>query len=133
MPSASASAPPSDHADELDRTAHAAWAKLTGGIAPSSLQMAWFDWATHFATNPAKQFEALVVKPLRKAARLGEYLAQAPADGGAQCIEPLEQDQRFRDPAWQRWPFNAYQQSFLLTQQWLHNLTTGVRGCREAS
>ena len=128
MPSASASAPPSDHADELDRTAHAAWAKLTGGIAPSSLQMAWFDWATHFATNPAKQFEALVVKPLRKAARLGEYLVQAPADGGAQCIEPLEQDQRFRDPAWQRWPFNAYQQSFLLTQQWLHNLTTGVRG-----
>jgi polyhydroxyalkanoate synthase subunit PhaC len=122
------SALPSDHADELDRTAHAALAKLTGGIAPSSLQMAWFDWATHFAANPAKQFEALVVKPVRKAARLGEYLVQAPADGGAQCIEPLEQDQRFRDPAWQRWPFNTYQQAFLLTQQWLHNLTTGVRG-----
>ncbi len=122
-------APPAlGHADELDRTAHATLAKLTGGIAPSSLQLAWFDWATHFAGNPAKQYEALVVKPLRKAARLGEFLVQAPGDGGAQCIEPLEQDQRFRDPAWQRWPFNAYQQAFLLTQQWLHNLTTGVRG-----
>jgi len=119
---------PLGHADELDRTAHASLAKLTGGIAPSSLQLAWFDWATHFAGNPAKQYETLVVKPVRKAARLGEFLVQAPGEGGAPCIEPLEQDQRFRDPAWQRWPFNAYQQAFLLTQQWLHNLTTGVRG-----
>ena len=44
------------------------------------------------------------------------------------CIEPLPQDHRFDDPAWRRWPFNLYYQSFLFAQQWMYNATTGVRG-----
>ena len=120
-----------DHAEELDRTVHAVVARLTGGISPASLWMAWFDWAVHFAGNPAKQYESLVVKPLRKAVRLGEYMGRALGDRCNVCIEPLEQDRRFADPAWQQWPFNVYHQAFLLTQQWLHNMTTGVRGVEQ--
>jgi polyhydroxyalkanoate synthase len=36
--------------------------------------------------------------------------------------------QRFRDEAWQLWPFKATHQGFLLQQQWWYNATTGVRG-----
>jgi len=37
-------------------------------------------------------------------------------------------DNRFRDQAWQRWPFNLLHQGFLLTQQWWHDAATGVPG-----
>jgi polyhydroxyalkanoate synthase subunit PhaC len=40
----------------------------------------------------------------------------------------LPQDKRFAGQAWQHWPFKAFYQNFLLTQQWWHNATTGVPG-----
>jgi poly[(R)-3-hydroxyalkanoate] polymerase subunit PhaC len=40
----------------------------------------------------------------------------------------LPQDKRFAGEEWQAWPYNLYQQAFLLHQQWWHNATTGVRG-----
>jgi polyhydroxyalkanoate synthase subunit PhaC len=44
------------------------------------------------------------------------------------CISPLPQDKRFAHPGWQQPPFSAFQQSFLLWQQWWHNATVGVPG-----
>ena len=32
-------------------------AKLTGGISPASVSLAWMDWAMHLATSPGKQME----------------------------------------------------------------------------
>ncbi len=114
--------------EEIDRNAHAALARWTGGISPASLVLAWADWASHLAGNPARQQEALLFKPLRQALRLAEYAPRSLARSEQPCIEPLKHDRRFRDPAWQRWPFNLYQHGFLLTQQWLHGLTGGVPG-----
>lgn len=44
------------------------------------------------------------------------------------ALTPLAQDRRFDSPAWQRWPYNAISQGFLLQQQWWHRATSGVRG-----
>ena len=121
--------PPQEDEDgnALDRLVNAALGHLTQGISPASIIGAYADWFAHLATAPGKQRE-LLQKAARKAARLMIYAAQAPSGATAPGIVPLEQDQRFRAPQWQQWPFNVIFQSFLFGQQWVHNATTGVRG-----
>ncbi|MFC3676366.1 PHA/PHB synthase family protein [Ferrovibrio xuzhouensis] len=113
----------------LDRMVNAAMARLTAGVSPLALPSAYLDWGMHLAMAPGKQLE-LLRKAHRKMTRFGLYAAHCAAQGGhdGACIAPLEQDRRFSDPAWQSPPFNLIYQSFLLTQQWWHNATTGVRG-----
>ncbi len=90
---------------------------------------AYFDWLVHLAAAPGKQSQ-LWQKALRKWMRLGRYMASCAVSGGKGecCIEPLPHDKRFAGEAWKSWPYNAFQQAFLLQQQWWHNATTGVRG-----
>jgi polyhydroxyalkanoate synthase len=115
--------------DLMDRSLHAGAARFTLGLSPAALASAYLDWASHLATSPGKQMQ-LVQKAGRKWLRLARYATQCalrPA-GAAPCIEPLPQDKRFVNAAWQRWPYNLIYQSFLLGQQWLHVATTDVRG-----
>jgi polyhydroxyalkanoate synthase len=115
--------------DTIDRQVHAALARLTFGISPASLFEAYADWAVHLAMSPGKQAH-LAQKGLRKALRLANYIRSCAHQGTAahNCIEPLAQDKRFSAPAWQQFPFNLMQQSFLLTQQWWYNATIEVPG-----
>ncbi len=98
------------------------------GISPAVLAIAYLDWLVHLAISPGKQ-AALGEKALRKAIRLSAHVGRC-MNGpiGHPCIEPLPQDRRFAGDAWQSWPFNLVYQSFLLTQQWWYNATTGVPG-----
>jgi polyhydroxyalkanoate synthase len=113
---------------EADRMAHAYTARVTGGLSPAAVGLAFGDWAMHLAGAPGKQAE-LLRKAGRKWLRYVNYLAHAARGADCpNCIEPLPQDSRFAGEAWQHWPFNAMQQGFLLTQQWWWNATTGVRG-----
>jgi polyhydroxyalkanoate synthase subunit PhaC len=116
-------------ADIVDRSLHAAVARLTLGLSPAALAHAYLDWATHLAYAPGKQMQ-LVDKALRKTVRLTNYAYRCAAESSKTdlCIEPLPQDKRFVGEAWQKWPFSIIYQAFLLQQQWWHNATTGVRG-----
>ena len=116
-------------ADITDRSLHAAAAHFTGGLSPSSLAHAYFDWLTHLTHSPGKRTQ-LVDKAARKAIRFANYAVRYALAAGKTpcCIEPLPQDKRFAGEAWQKWPYNFLYQSFLLQQQWWHNATTGVRG-----
>ena len=42
--------------------------------------------------------------------------------------EPSRDDHRFAHESWKRYPFNLLAQSFLLTEDWWREATTGVRG-----
>lgn len=113
----------------MDRSLHAALARLTGGLSPAAMWAAYLDWAAHLAASPGKQAE-LADKAARKSVRLARYLAQAAqgCENAQDCIAPLPQDKRFAEAAWGLWPYNAMSQAFLLNQQWWHNATTGVAG-----
>ncbi|HUF87445.1 MAG TPA: poly-beta-hydroxybutyrate polymerase N-terminal domain-containing protein [Thermohalobaculum sp.] len=112
--------------DVLDHAARAMIARGTGGLSPAALGAMWADWAMHLAVSPGKQMR-LVEKAMRKNLHFARYLGRCAASGGSApgCIEPLAQDRRFRDEAWQQPPFNLMYQGFLLTQQWWHNASHG--------
>ncbi len=112
----------------MDKMVHSTISRFTLGISPAAIMLAYLDWLVHLGISPAKQLE-LVQKALRKAVRFYVYAFRCVAKSGTEpCIEPLPQDKRFGAEEWQHVPFNLMYQSFLLTQQWFHNATTGVDG-----
>jgi polyhydroxyalkanoate synthase len=116
-------------ANPLDRLLHAGLGEITQGLSPSAISLAAADWWLHLALHPGKQAE-LGYKAWRKWQRLGLYntrclLAGEPVEP---CIEPLAGDDRFDDERWHQLPWAPLYQSFLLSQQWWYNATTGVRG-----
>ena len=116
-------------AEVLDRSLHAAMARFTVGVSPMTLIGAYADWAAHLSYSPGKQLQ-LAEKAVRKWLRLVTYANRSTfaQDGREPCIEPLPQDRRFLDEAWRKFPYDLIYQSFLLTQQWWHNATTGIHG-----
>ncbi|BAV63186.1 PHA/PHB synthase family protein [Sphingobium cloacae] len=115
-------------AETLDRAAGAAIAQMTAGLSPITILQAFSDWGHHLAFAPGKQLQ-LTAKAARKYVRLFDYAVRSAGDrDAAPVIEPLPQDRRFADPAWQQPPFNLLSQAFLLNQQWWHAATTGVGG-----
>jgi poly[(R)-3-hydroxyalkanoate] polymerase subunit PhaC len=113
----------------FDQHLHGAVARLTGGISPVALALAYTDWGQHLLFSPDRQV-ALVDKAMRKWARYLEFCPHA-CCGDAHCescIDPPPEDDRFTGEAWQRWPFNAIHQGFLLTQQWWQDATNDVPG-----
>ena len=84
----------------IDRMRDASSAKFTGGLSPTSLTLAYLDWAFHLAGAPGKQLE-LASKAVRKALRLAGYAASGLLEPEADpCIEPLPGDRRFAAPKW---------------------------------
>ncbi len=78
-----------DAVDTLDCALHANLARLTLGISPVVLAMAFLDWLVHLGISPGKQAQ-LSEKAVRKAVRLGRYAAKCAANPHTPaCIEPL--------------------------------------------
>ena len=120
-------------AETVDRLTHAWQARFTASLSPAALALAFADWGMHLANAPGKRGN-LIEKALRKQMRFFLYLLRTGGDEkAAPIIQPLPQDRRFADPAWRRQPYATIYQSFLLTQQWWHNATTGVSGVSTAN
>ena len=59
----------------LDRLLHSCEARVTGGVSPTSLTLAFLDWAVHLAGSPGAQ-QRLAEKAVRKAGRLAAHVAE---------------------------------------------------------
>ena len=112
-----------------DRAFHAMLANLTGGVSPAALSLAYIDWASHLATAPQRQIE-IAQDALRSTRQFFESASHsfAPGQEPWSLIKPAPQDRRFAKPEWETPPFNLLAQAFLLSEQWWHKATTGVRG-----
>jgi len=118
----------SENVTNFDRLIRARIGKQSLGLSPPGLMLVYLDWLVHLEFSPGKRLE-LLGSGLRNALRLALYAARSLAYPGTPAIvESAPEDRRFIDPEWHRWPFNLYQQSFLLMQQWWQAATTNVSG-----
>ncbi|MBI3446015.1 MAG: polyhydroxyalkanoic acid synthase [Magnetospirillum sp.] len=115
--------------ESADRLMHAVQGRMTNGLSPASMILAYLDWLVHLSNSPGKLGE-LAQNAAAKSLPLMRY-AGASLAGTRDLdpyIEPLAQDSRFASPQWQRFPFDVMSQSFLFAEQWWHYATTGIRG-----
>ncbi len=104
--------------ERLDHLVRATVAAATGGVSPATLWLAGLDWAAHLAVSPGKQSTLM----LRHLWRLQQGQAASPPTLAA------DDDPRFRDPDWERWPFRWLRDTFLGLQSFWHEATTGLPG-----
>ena len=114
-------------ASNFDRLFQAQQARFAGGISPASMVLAYLDWLVHLSNSPGSQTR-LIEQAWRDAMQFSMYAARSANPQAQPSIEPRPQDQRFTHEGWQHWPFNLLSQSFLLTEQWWQNATTGIPG-----
>jgi polyhydroxyalkanoate synthase subunit PhaC len=114
---------------QADRAFHAMLARLTGGISPVALSLAYIDWASHLAAAPQQQMQ-IAQDAWRSAGQFVEAALHyfSPSQRPWSLIKPQPQDRRFIKPEWEIPPFNLLAQAFLLKEQWWQTATTGIRG-----
>jgi polyhydroxyalkanoate synthase len=113
---------------KVDIAAASTIARATSGLSPAAIVLPYLDWVMHLAAAPGKQAE-LALQAWHAGEKLARYAAESIAVPGTPgCIEPPAGDDRFRDRAWQKFPYNLWSQGFLLTEDWWRNATTGVAG-----
>jgi polyhydroxyalkanoate synthase len=102
--------------ESLDRALHNWQSRFTGGRSPSTVTLAFMDWAAHTANAPFKT-ASLAKTAFTQWQRLGTAML-----GGEPVITPPAGDHRFASPAWAKPPFNLMTQSVLLGEEWWDQL-----------
>lgn len=114
-------------ADNVDRSFHANLSRFTGGLSPAAMALALADWQLHLFAAPGKR-AALAGEALQRAVEFAKAFAPRPTFQPWSLIKPPENDRRFSGSDWELPSFNLLAQSFLLTEEWWHAATTGIRG-----
>ena len=124
-----------DASAKLDRIAHAAIARMSGGISPVSLSIAYAEWGLGLATSPGTLWHLYTRAWEHTADWFSDQVAASlPAgDTGSDAIaRKLEGDERFRDSGWQSQPWSAIATSSLAMERWLSE-TAAVPGVSDRS
>ncbi|HEX5806852.1 MAG TPA: alpha/beta fold hydrolase [Macromonas sp.] len=126
-----------DAVPDLDRQASLAMARLWHGLSPISWSLAYTDWLLHLAGSPGSRARlwrtaaehgwnwwldsarsaATVLAPAGQTDKTGagEHHAPSSPEGFNHL---LQQDLRFADPAWQRWPWRSLATSNKAVEDW---------------
>lgn len=102
------------HRNLLDLHLQSQIARVTGGISPVAMSLAFQDWWQHLLMSPGKCCE------------LAAFAASGV--GGVGLARDSAGDGRFADAAWGDWPFSQYAQGFRQIEQFWRQATSGVCG-----
>ena len=112
----------------LDHAKEAFMARLTSGVSPAAMTLAFADWLIHLSAAPGKQLE-LAALSMQNAQQLANYAGHAVFCGHPPALtDAAPSDSRFNNEAWQTEPYRLWQQAFLLTEQWWETATREVPG-----
>jgi polyhydroxyalkanoate synthase subunit PhaC len=117
--------------NRLDLRLHSALAKMTAGVSPIGLSLAFQDWFMHLAASPGKQgalISLLNQHALGWGSMAGAVGARTSAERHPANGKSVASDARFAEKGWANWPFNAFAKSFLQTQDFWQQATSGIRG-----
>lgn len=118
-----------NYAEALDRSLQATVGRVTGGVSPASLMLAFFDWYFHLLIHPAKQLALFNLYEENCLHLVRQYFGHIIGDfSGEYCVITNPRDKRFVDKSWQQFPYSFIYESFLMMQNWWHLATTNVRG-----
>ncbi|MYN14494.1 alpha/beta fold hydrolase [Pusillimonas sp. TS35] len=117
------------NAEQLDSAARAFWARRFLSLSPIAQWLALLDWAGHLGASPGKQL-ALGQLAITQSQQWAHCMGQMAADCYAQVpgAGNASEDRRFKDPAWDRWPFDQLRLTFLAQERWWKEATHGVSG-----
>jgi len=115
----------------FDILLHASFGKLFGSLSPAAVNVAIFDWLCNLYIAPAKQFD--ITK--KGAKNFYDFLVFImllnefhPLKDHQKSYSKSNDDPRFKDEAWDAFPFNIYKEGFLTYNDWLNEATTNIRG-----
>ncbi len=112
-----ASHEPHNHSDGtiIDRILHAAVGRLTGGVSPIGLSLAYLDWASHLLASPGRMTELMRCATIEALRGIDLTIAETRAHEHITAAVPG--DRRFASEAWQKFPYSAYVRSFAAVQR----------------
>jgi polyhydroxyalkanoate synthase len=115
-------------ADTADRAFHAGIARLTGGLSPAAVALAFADWQLHLLASPGK-CATLTGEALQHGLQfMNAMVPRHTAFQPWSVIKSPAADRRFTGRDWELPPFNLLAQAFLLTEDWWHSATADIRG-----
>jgi len=113
----------------MDRALHAAVGRMTAGISPAALSLAYTDWLQHLLASPDKQVELAHAAAGHLLRLVGKTVQTGgPPNDRAADTELADGDKRFSHEGWKHWPFNLFATAYLLNQRWWETATTGLSG-----
>lgn len=106
----------------IDRWLHAQSARLTGGLSPTAIQLAFADWWLHAVQSPA-QSAVLCSETVQRLFQLATGMLLNTGER-----PPAPDDHRFHDRAWSQWPWCVYRDVFSIAHDVVSHATLGIRG-----
>ena len=121
-----------DAARAFDQSLHAGIARMTSGLSPVSLALAYTDWAMHLIQSPGER-SLLLGSGLSKSLEVlahsipsglaSRHPGEAPISNATPDLSAAEQDNRFASADWAVWPYTTWVQGFKACEQWWREAT----------